>query len=189
MRTQVKEYIDKCLRCLFYLAPSGKIKGELYIYDNGTKPFNTLYIDHYGPLKKEKNGYTHIFIVIDAFTKFVVLYPVKSTATKETIIVLKQYFSHFGTCNRIVSDRGTSFTSEAFSTLMIEFNIKHIKTAIATPRSNGQVERVNRFLRSVLAKLSVEDSWVNVLIKAQFSLNNTYHKSIDTSPSLFLFGY
>lgn len=165
MRTQVKEYIDNCLKCLSYSAPSGKTEGELYIYDKGTKPFDTLHIDHYGPLKKEKDGYTHIFIVIDAFTKFVVLYPVKSTVTKETIIALKQYFHHFGTCKRIVSDRGTSFTSKVFPTLMIEFDIKHVKTATATPRSNGQVERVNRFLRSVLAKLSVEDPWVNVLTK------------------------
>lgn len=165
MRTQVKEYIDNCLKCLSYSASLGKTEGELYIYDKGIKPFDTLHIDHYGPLKKEKDGYTHIFIVIDAFTKFVVLYPVKSTATKETIIALKQYFHHFGTCKRIVSDRGTSFTSKAFSTLMIEFDIKRVKTATATPRSNGQVERVNRFLRSVLAKLSVEDPWINVLTK------------------------
>lgn len=117
MRTQVKEYINNCLKCLSYSVPSGKKEGELYIYDKG-KPFNTLHIDHYGPLKKEKDGYTHIFIVIDAFTKFVVLYPVKSTTTKETITALKQYFRHFGICKRIVSDRGTSFTSEAFSTLI-----------------------------------------------------------------------
>lgn len=86
-------------------------------------------------------------------------------------------------------DRGTSFTSEAFSTLITELDIKHVKTATATPRSNGQVERVNRFLRPVLAKLSVEESWVDTLTKVQFSLNNTYYKSIDTSPSLLLFGH
>lgn len=41
----------------------------------------------------------------------------------------------------------------------------------------------------MLAKLSVEESWVDTLTKAQFSLNNTYHKSIDTFPSLLLFGH
>lgn len=61
---------------------------------------------------------------------------------------------------------------------MTELNIKHVKTATAIPRSNGQVERVNRFLRSVLAKLSVDESWINVLTKAQFSLNNTIKQLI-----------
>lgn len=189
MRVQVKEHIDNCLKCLSYSVPAGKKEGELHIYDKGTEPFDTIHINHYGPLKKETNGYTYIFIIIDAFTKYVILYPVKSTTTTETIVALKQYFHHFGICKRIVSDRGTSFTSEAFSTFMTELHIKHVKTATATPRSNGQVERVNRFLRSILAKLSVEDSWINVLPKTQFSLNNTYNKSIDTSPSSLLFGY
>lgn len=39
----------------------------------GTKPFETVHIDHYGPFKKEKNGYKYILVIIDAFTKFVIL--------------------------------------------------------------------------------------------------------------------
>lgn len=78
---------------------------------------------------------------------------------------------------------------------MSEFDIEHIKIATATPRSNSQVERANRFLpktylrfRSVLAKLSADGLWYDLLPKAQFVLNNTYYRSIDTSCSLLLLG-
>ncbi|XP_043263516.1 uncharacterized protein LOC122403828 [Colletes gigas] len=54
---------------------------------------------------------------------------------------------------------------------------------------DNKVERVNRFLRSILAKLSAGESWLKALSKAQFTLNNTYHKAIGTEPSLLLFGY
>lgn len=66
--------------------------------------------------------------------------------------------------------------------------IKHVKIATATPRSNGQVERVNRFLRIILPKLSINESWDNALSKAQFIINNSYHRAIDGTPSSLLFG-
>ncbi|KAK2577578.1 hypothetical protein KPH14_012859 [Odynerus spinipes] len=56
------------------------------------------------------------------------------------------------------------------------------------PRSNGQVERVNRFLRSILAKLSSDADWAKALSKAEFSINNSLHSSIGTTPSILLFG-
>lgn len=45
---------------------------------------------------------------------------------------------------RIISDRGTSFTSREFEEFIKEQNIKHIKIATASPQANGQVERINR---------------------------------------------
>lgn len=71
MRLQVKNHIESCTKCLTYSIPSGKKEGELHIYDKGTKPFETLHIDHYGPLEITERGFKHIFIIIDAFTKFV----------------------------------------------------------------------------------------------------------------------
>lgn len=41
---------------------------------------------------------------------------------------------------------------------MKEKDIKHVLTAVASPWANGQVERVNRFLKSTLAKLVEEPS-------------------------------
>lgn len=111
MRLQVKDHIENCIKCFTYSVPSGKQEGELHIYDKSTRPFETLHIDHYGPLETTEREHKHIFIVIDAFTKYVLLYPVKFTTTKEVITHLKQYFQHFGTCKRIVSDRGSSLTS------------------------------------------------------------------------------
>lgn len=188
MYSQVKNHIESCIKCLTYSVPSGKKEGKLHVYDKGSRPFETLHVDHYGPLETTEHGFKHIFIVIDAFTKFVYLYPVKSTAVREVILCLKQYFHHFGTCGRIVSDRGSSFTSHDLSDLLGQLGIRHVKVATATPRSNGQVERVNRFLRSILSKLSVSESWDDVLSKAQFAINNSYHKAIDNTPSSLLFG-
>lgn len=63
---------------------------------------------------------------------------------------MKLFLFHFGLVDTIVSDRGTSFTSEAFEEFVNDYSIKHVKVATGSPQSNGQVERVNRFLKSTL---------------------------------------
>lgn len=63
-------------------------------------------------------------------------------------------------------------------------------TAVASPWANGQVERVNRFLKSTLAKMSDNATdWKKMLGNVQFIINNTLHKSINTTPSKLLLGY
>ena len=40
-------------------------------------PFHTVHIDHKGPLNPMSDGKHHYFIVIDAFSRFIQVYPVK----------------------------------------------------------------------------------------------------------------
>ncbi|XP_049315779.1 uncharacterized protein LOC125779181 [Bactrocera dorsalis] len=44
---------------------------------------------------------------------------------------------------RIISDRGTAFTSKAFQKFCNENNVKHILNAVRTPRANGHAERAS----------------------------------------------
>jgi len=73
---------------------------------------------------------------------------------------------------------------------MKDNEIKHIMTAVASPWANGQVERVNRFLKSTLSKVNnQENKWKENLSKVQYVINNIFNKSIDSSPSRMLLGY
>lgn len=100
-------------------------------------------MDHLGPLESNNKNYKHIFAVIDAFTKFVWLYPVKTTSTKEVIDKLTLQQTNFGNPKNIVSDRGTAFTSKDFQKFCEENNINHHLITTGLPRANGQVERLN----------------------------------------------
>ncbi|XP_046739476.1 uncharacterized protein LOC124407412 [Diprion similis] len=91
----------------------------------------------------------------------------------------------------IVYDRGTAFTSQEFQNFLLENNVKHVKIATGSPKANGQVERVNRVLYPMLAKLSDDASgkyWYKVLTDVEFALNNTVQKTTGETPSLLLFG-
>jgi len=118
------------------------------------------------------------------------LFPTKSTGTDEVVIALKSLFAMFGYPQCIISDRGIAFSSAAFTNYMKENEIKHINTAVASSWANGQVERVNRFLKLTLSKVNdQENNWKENLNKVQYVINNTFNKSIGSSPSKMFLGY
>ena len=187
IKTKVEEHIKNCLKCIAFSAKNGKVEWYLHNIPKSNTPFEMLHIDHYGPVDRN-TAKKHLLVVIDASTKFVRLYPVKTTATKEVVKALEEYFRYYSRPIYIVSDRGTSFTSNEF----IEKNsIKHVKIATGSPQGNGQVERVNRNLGPMIAKLTDSENilaWDKVVETVEYTLNNTRHRMINEHPSVMLFG-
>lgn len=191
MMNKVEKFIQNCIRCIMYSAPARTNQRNLYNIPKEPIPFHTLHLDHFGPLPSLQSKRKHILVVVDAFTKFVKLYPVVSTSTKEVCASLNKYFEYYSRPSRIITDRGSAFTSLEFSNYLLERNITHVKVAVASPQANGQVERVNRTLTGILSKLSESlqhSDWVKQLAQVEFALNNTVSRSIQTTPSKLLFG-
>lgn len=189
MRERVKEYIANCLRCIEFSPSSGKTEGFLHNIPKDKLPFMTVHVDHFGPLEKTGKGYRHILVIVDAFTKFIRVYPCKSTTTDEAIKCLRDYFRSYSKPGRLVSDRGTCFTSDTFKEFLKDEDVRHVLVAVHTPRANGQVERFNRILAPMIAKISETPStWDRVLSEVEYSLNNTVCRSTGETPSRLMFG-
>lgn len=189
LRQKVKLYIENCLKCIEFSPKSGKVEGYLHSIPKKSVPFDTIHVDHYGPLEKTKKGNKYVFSVIDSVTKFIKLYACKSTKSEETIAHLNEYFRNYRVPKRIISDRGTCFTSKAFLDLLEEKSIKQVLIAVGTPRANGQVERFNRDLTPMLAKMcDSPKKWDLILENVEYSINNTICRSTGETPSRLLFG-
>jgi hypothetical protein len=62
----------------------------------------------------------------------------------------------FGIPHRIISDMGTSFTSEKFKAFVDEIQAIHYLTAVSMPHRSGQVERYNQaILSSAMSNLVI----------------------------------
>ncbi|GFW21042.1 retrovirus-related Pol polyprotein from transposon 17.6 [Trichonephila clavipes] len=96
----------------------------------------------------------------------------------------------FGNPIRIISDRGSAFTSKLFNDYCDEENIQHLQIATGVPRGNGQVERIHRTLIPVLTKLSLDDStkWYKYVDRLQRTLNSTISRSTKWTPFELLVG-
>jgi len=190
IRKKVNDHISNCLTCISANASTHTREGNIQIVEETKEPLNTLYVDHFGLLQETEDGYKHILVVVDAFTRFTWLYPTKTTSSKEAIRHLKSLFNVFGNVKNLVSDRGTAFTSAEFTLFLKSLDIYHRQVAVAAPWANGRVERVNRFLKSSLKKLVNEpQQWKSRLGIAQYVINNTVHAAIKASPSKLLLGY
>lgn len=189
MRKSVEKYISSCIGCQFAKKPTGKQPGLMHPIPKGTLPFHTLHVDHLGPFCKS-NGKSYIFAIIDGFTKFVWLESVTSANTKGAITALNKLCHIFGFPARIVSDRGTAFTSKEFQNYCNDHGIKHVLNAVATPRANGQVERLNRtVLNSLTAHMGEErKGWDAYLPKVQLGINSTTSQGTGKSPMELLCG-
>jgi len=184
VRKKVENYLDNCLICLLANSAANSREGELQIADTPSQPFQVFHIDHFGPIQDSSNNFKHILVVIDFFSKYTWLFPTKSTGSKEAIKHLSYLFQNFNPPICLVSDRGTAFTSQEFAEFLSSHNSVHRQVAVAAPWANGLVERLNRFLKSSLKKV-IENTknWSTQLNVIQYVINNTYHSSINASPS------
>ncbi|GFY04792.1 pro-Pol polyprotein, partial [Trichonephila clavipes] len=130
------------------------------------------------------------FTVVDAFTKFTWLYLVKTVSSESALEKLKQQQKTLGNPIRIISDRGSAFTSKLFNDYCDEENIQHLQIATGVPRGNEQVERIHRTLIPVLTKLSLDDStkWYKYVDRLQRILNSTICRSTKWTPFELLVG-
>ncbi|XP_041979296.1 uncharacterized protein K02A2.6-like [Aricia agestis] len=185
-----KEFVLSCIPCLLATRKSGKQEGYLNPIEKESIPLHTLHVDHIGPLTETKKLYNYILTIIDAFTKFTWIFPTKSTTSKETLDKLRILQQCFGNPNRIITDKGSAFTSKDFKDYCEEEEIQHITITTGVPRGNGQVERVHRTIISVLTKLCIEEpsSWYRHVSRLQRVLNSTYQRSINTTPCELLIG-
>jgi hypothetical protein len=60
------------------------------------------------PLKTIVGGYSHIFVAIDKFTKWIEVKPVTATAAAKVAEFIEEISHWFGVPNRIITDLGTS---------------------------------------------------------------------------------
>ena len=93
--------------------------------------------------------------------------------TEKTVRRLIESTSHYWKPQLVIIDRGTAFTATLFEDFCTTCNVTHTKVATATPRANGQAERINSVIISALGCDTKEidcDEWDITLMEVQCGL-------------------
>ena len=88
-------------------------------------------------------GYSHLFVAIDKFTKWIEVKPVTTTTAAKAVEFIEEISHCFGVPNWIITDMGTLFTVSEFWDYCQESCINVYYASVAHPRCIGQVERAN----------------------------------------------
>lgn len=187
MTRNVRKFVESCVICLVAKRPSGKKQSELHPIEKKAYPFDVVHADFMGPFDGKEHRY--ILIIIDAFTKFVMLLPSKTLKATETVDMFYNYVMLFGAPRKLVTDRGTNFTSTEFKSLCMSFGVEHHLIAAGASRANGQVERyVDTVANLLRTNLETNTDWTKYVSRVQLALNTTVNKTTGYSPLKVLTG-
>src|SRR5437764_725546 len=88
----------------------------------------------YGRPSAESAGdFTHLFVAIDKFTKWIEAKPIATITTAKTKKFFQDIVVRFGVPNRIITDNGTQLTGSEFTDWCEEIGIKICYAYVAHP--------------------------------------------------------
>ena len=136
------------------LPPSGQVRrphGAFAEYEVG---FVHLDVKHL-PKLRDRDGSTRkrfLYVAIDRATRYVHLAVKDDETTASAVAFLDEAITALPfRVTRVLTDRGSCFTANAFEHACDRHGVEHRKTRPYTPRTNGMVERFNgRVQREVL---------------------------------------
>jgi hypothetical protein len=187
LRTFVRNYVKHCLVCAVKKTRSGPLQGPIRLPDKPSNPIHTIHVDCLGPLPVSSEKYK--LVVVDAFTKYCNLIPLKTVTADETRHSLQGFISCFGTPKVVIMDSGTNFHNLSVCKFFDDHNIQYHFITPDIHRANGQVERYMRTIMNLIRiETTVRSEWPSVLWKIQLVLNTTVQKAINMSPLRALIG-
>ena len=154
-------------------------------------PFEKISIDLAGPLPSGENGEKYILGIIDNFSRFVALIPLKrGTAEEVAKALVRHWISLFGSPYSIHSDRGTEFENVLIKELCSVLGIIKTKSAPYYPAGNSMVERLFRTAKDMIYATvnSTGKKWTEVLPLIERALRCTRQGNTTFSPFEIIFG-
>ena len=132
---------------------------------------------------KENDGYRYICVIIDCFSRYVWVKPLKNKTGKATVKALALLLMNERP-KLIQADQGTEFLNRDVKRMLEAFGPKLYHTY--TDKKAAIVERVQRTLRGRLGRLFTKRGnfkWIDKIDDIVTAYNNTHHSSIKMKPA------
>ena len=188
----MRQVIRGCKHCLQYEGGTPKAPLCLIV---AIAPLDLLHVDFTNiETMLELNQLPRVANVLvfqDHFSKHVLAY-VTPDQTAKTIakFLYGGYISIFGAPARLLSNRGTSFTSSIIKELCKILGIKQLLTTPYHPQTNGLVERLHQTIMCMIGKLGKDKKadWPPHLTEIVHPYNATQSTVTRYSPHYLMFG-
>lgn len=154
MRLHVRTFCHRCPVCQKIRAQSPLVVTTPFTLAK-YEPMERLNIDTVGPLPIDKNGNQYIIVIIDCFTRFVELYPAKTTTAESAAEALLHHIGRYGAPCDLQSDNGSQYVNETIQAFLDLIGTEHMLTLAYSHEENGMVERCNKAVMDHLRALMI----------------------------------
>ena len=186
------KYVHGCPACVKSKPPRHKPHGKLQPVPVPDAPLEVWGLDFITGLP-ESQGYNCLLPVTDKFSKALKLVPGKETwsAKEWASAIWDNVVRHWGLPRAIISDRDPKFTGGFWREVMEECRIILRLTTAYNPRSDGQSERMNQVVETMIRCLAVgqyESIWFVLIPQVEHNINASCTDATGISPFEILYG-
>ncbi|XP_043944941.1 uncharacterized protein K02A2.6-like [Protopterus annectens] len=158
------------------------VAAPLHPWEWPSRPWQRLHIDYAGPFMGAM-----FLIIMDAYSKWMDAYPVKTPTSTITIECLRKSFSSQGLPETLVSDNASCFMSEEFKGFLEKNGIVHVTSAPYHAASNGCAERAVQTFKAMMKKAG-DGSMAAKVSRVLFNYRITPQSTTGLSPAEMLQG-
>ena len=188
-----RQFVKGCSLCQRNKAGNRRYAGKLEQHSMPAQKWEQVSLDFLSGLPKTRSGNSMIMVVVDTLTKMVhfVPCPAKCKAPDVARLYVQHIFRLHGWPKAIISDRDGRFIDQFWQSMCSQLGADMKMSTAHHHETAGQAERMNRVLEETLRHFVSDkmDNWDELLAAAEFAINNSFNRSIGTSPFHFMYGY
>ena len=141
-------------------------------------------------MDRSRDGNRYALVIQDYLTKWPEVYAVQDRKAETVAKCLLDLIWRHGVPSRIIHDRAAEFMAEVLQETASLLGITQLPTSGGHPQTDGLVERFNRTLKQMLAKVVAArgHNWDSLVGPVLFAYRTMPHTSTGLSPFYLLYG-
>jgi len=185
MAKAVGAYVRKCSACAkakpTHFPP---VPSTSYVPD---APWEICSIDLAGPYCKGSKQTTVLLIVLDVYTKWLEIFPLRAATASKVIDCLNSCFCRFGFPRVLISDNGSQFISKAYTDWCKLKGITPFHQSPYHACSNPTERYIGSVKGLIRALITQTKEWDMHLNEVSFALRTAVNESTGFSPAYLMF--
>jgi transposase InsO family protein len=184
MASEIQEYVNNCEICKASKTTTQNLTPPMGKMKQADGPWQLISADYIGPFVRSKKRNQYLLVIVDWFSKGIVLRPVQKAESKSlTKIIENDIFLDKCVPEILISDNGKQFISKEFTNLLKHYNVTHFKNCYHHPQSNF-CERSNKVINAAIRSYIKGDhkEWDAEIKNIELAINTSKSDSTKFTP-------